>query len=152
VGGVIFLLTRLILVPLAFVAALVTAGAIAAAIAFLRAYPPVADDPAALGVTSWVILSDFIIFCMFVGRAALLPAVIAIVAAEVFSIRSALYFCGAALITAYIGGRMVDPSVMTSLPAEPAVAGASALAGGFAYWLLCGRMSGIRARPEPQRS
>jgi hypothetical protein len=144
-------LVRLILVPLAYTAALVTAGSLAAGIAFLRAYPPVAHDPIALGATSWVIFSDFIIFCMFVGRAVLIPAAIAIVAAEVFSIRSALYFCGTALVSAYIASRLVAPEIVPSLPSEPAIAGAAALAGGFIYWLLCGRMSGIRARPEPQR-
>lgn len=148
----IVLLTRLILVPLAYVVALVTAGAIAAGIAFLRAYPPVANDPAALSVTGWVVFSDFIVFCMFVGRAALIPAAIAIAAAEILAIRSALYFCGAALVAAYVVSRTSDPSVVQSLPAEAAVAGAAACAGGFIYWLLCGRMSGLRPRPEPQRS
>jgi hypothetical protein len=148
---VIVLLTRLILIPLAFIAAIVTAGAFAAGISWLRAYPPVAGDPAALGVTSWVVFSDFILFCMFVGRAAFIPAAIAIVIAEIFAIRSALYFCGAALVAAYFASRLVDPEILPSLPAEPAVAAATALAGGFAYWLLCGRISGLRAKAEPER-
>lgn len=146
------LVTRLILVPLAYVAALIAAGSIAAAISFLRAYPPVADDPAALGVTSWVVFSDFILFCIFIGRAAFIPAVIAIALAEVFAIRSVLYFCGAALVSAYVASRMVGPSVLSSLPSEPAIAGAAALAGGVVYWLLCGLRSGIRRRPEPPRA
>ncbi len=148
----IFLLTRIILVPLAFVAALVTAGTVAAAISFLRAYPPVADDPVALGATSWVIFSDFIIFCAFAGRAVFFPAAAAIAAAELFSIRSALYFCGAALICAFVASRMIAPDIAPSLPAEPAIAGAAALAGGFTYWLLSGRLSGLRPKAEPQRS
>jgi hypothetical protein len=149
---VIVLLTRFILVPLAYVAAIVTAGALAAGISWLRAYPPVAGDPAALGVTSWVIFSDFIIFCMFVGRAAFIPAAIAIAVAEVFAVRSALYFCGAALVAAYFASRLVDPDILPSLPAEPAIAGATALAGGFAYWLMCGRISGLRPKAEPRHS
>jgi hypothetical protein len=142
---------RLVLIPLAYIAAIVTAGALAAGIAWLRAYPPVADDPAALSVTSWVVFSDFILFCMFVGRAAFIPAAVAILAAEIFAIRSALYFCGAALVCAYFVSRLVDPEILASLPAEPAVAAASALAGGFAYWLLCGRISGLRPKAEPER-
>jgi hypothetical protein len=148
---VIVLLTRLILIPLAYVAAVVTAGALAAGISWLRAYPPVADDPTALGVTSWVVFSDFILFCMFVGRAVFIPAAVAIVAAEVFAIRSVLYFCGAALVCAYIASRVVDPEILPSLPAEAAVAGVVALSGGFAYWLLCGRISGLRPKGEPER-
>lgn len=147
----IVLLTRLILIPLAYIAAIVTAGTAAAAITWLRAYPPVADDPAALSVTSWVVFSDFILFCMFVGRAAFIPAAVAIVVAEVFAIRSALYFCGAALVCAYFASRLVDPEVLRSLPSEPAIDAASALAGGFAYWLLCGRISGLGPKAEPQR-
>ncbi|BCJ89495.1 hypothetical protein IZ6_02300 [Terrihabitans soli] len=148
----IFLLTRLILVPLAYVAALVAAGAVAVGIAFLRAYGPVADDPVALGATSWILVGDFLIFCGFVGYAAFIPSVIAIVAAEIFSIRSALYFCGVALFCGFVASRLADEEALRSLPSEPAIAGAAALAGGFTYWLLCGRSSGIRIRPEPQRS
>lgn len=143
-------LTRLILIPLAYVAALISAGAIAAAVVFIRAYPPVADDPAALGITFWVIFEDFVIFCLFVGRAVFFPAVIAIVAAEIFAIRSVLYFCGAALVSAYVASLNIDPEIISSLPSEPAIAGAAALAGGVVYWLLCGAWSGIRKRPEPQ--
>ena len=114
--------------------------------------PLVADDPAALSVTSWVIVSDFVLFFVFVGQAVFLPALIAVLIAEMFAIRSALYFCGAALISAYATSRFVDPEVMTSLPPEPAIAAASALAGGFTYWLLAGRGSGMRRAPEPRRS
>jgi hypothetical protein len=146
----VILLTRLILIPLAFVAALIAAACVAAAIVFIRAYPPVADDPAALGITFWVIFEDFIIFGRFVGRAVFFPAVIAIVAAEIFAIRSVLYFCGAALVCAYVASINLAPDVLSSLPSEPAIAGAAALAGGVVYWLLCGAWSGIRKRPEPQ--
>lgn len=74
------LLFRLILIPLAYVAALVTAGAVVAAIAFVRAYPPVAHDWVALGVTSWVIFEDFVVFCVEAGAAVFVPAAIAIAA------------------------------------------------------------------------
>lgn len=148
----ILLIIRLILIPLAYAAAVLTGAAVIAGIAFLRAYPPVAHDPVALSATAWVVFADFVVVMAFAMHKALIPSLIAIVAAEVFVIRSALYFCGAALAAAYVAARAADPAIIPSLPAEPAIAGAAACAAGFVYWLLCGRLSGVRSKAEPAHS
>jgi hypothetical protein len=149
---VISIFVRLILIPLAYGLAVVAAASVIAIIALIRAYPPVAGDPIALAATIWVIFGDFIRLGMFAGAAALVPSLIAIVAAEVFAIRNVLYFCGAALVAAFFAAQTADAAVLPSLPAEASVPGAAALVAGALYWLLCGRLSGMRLEREPRTS
>ena len=75
------LLRILFLVPLGYVLAIVAAATTAALAEWLRAYGPVADDPAALGMTGMVVMLDWFILMIFVGTAAAIPSLIAIGAA-----------------------------------------------------------------------
>lgn len=140
-----------ILVPLGYVLAIIAAATTAALVEWLRAYGPVADDPAALGMTGMVVLIDWIVLMIFLGTAAAIPSLIAIGAAEAFGIRSALYFCGAGLAVAFVTSLILDPGGFPPFMAEPTIVGAAALAGGLAYWLVAGQWSGLAAS-EPKQS
>jgi hypothetical protein len=141
------ILIRLILIPFAWFAALFAATSLIAAVSWLRAYPPVAGDEFAVGVTSLVVLADWFVLFVLIGQAALLPVLAAIAAAEILRLRSVLYFCAAGLLSAFAVSRLLDPETSGAIPSEPALAAAAGLAGGLVYWLIAGRSSGIM--PEP---
>jgi hypothetical protein len=143
------LLFRLIFIPLGYIAAVFAASALIAGIEWVRAYPPVAHDPAALWMTSLVVFADWMFLYALIIYAAVVPSLIAVAIAEVLSLRGALYFCGAGLAVAFAVSRMVDPSLSEAIPQEAAVIAASGLAGGLAYWVSSGRWSGLRRRTEP---
>ncbi len=140
-------LARLFLIPIGYIFALLVATSLIALVTWLRAYGPVADDPAALGMTSFIVLADWFILLVLIGQAAALPALAAIVLAEVLSLRHVLYFCGAGLAVAFAVSRLIDPADAISAPTEPAIIAAAGLAGGLAYWLVAGRGSGLREPP-----
>lgn len=142
------LLLRLFLVPVGYIAAVLTAASVAALIEWLRAYGPVAHDPAALSITGMMVFTDWVIMLAVLGYAAAIPSLVAIGIAEAFSLRSALYFCGAGLAVAFVAALLVEPGVLPPFVAEPAIAAATGIAGGFAYWVASGRWSGVR-RVEP---
>lgn len=145
------LLLRLFLIPVGYIAAVLVAASTAALIEWLRAYGPVAHDPAALGITGMMVVTDWFLLLFVIGYAAAVPALAAIVAAEIFALRSALYFCGAGLAVAFLAGLTIQSDVLPPFVAEPAVAAASGLAGGLAYWMSAGRWSGPRrVEPEPR--
>jgi len=143
------LLLRLILVPIGYIAAVFAASALIAGIEWVRAYPPVADDPEALGLTSFVVFADFLFLYALIIYAALVPSLVAVAVAEILSLRGALYFCGAGLAVAFAVGRLIDPSISEAVPKDSAVVAAAGLAGGLAYWVSSGRWSGLKRRAEP---
>ena len=143
------LLFRLILIPIGYIAAVFAASALIAGIEWLRAYPPVANDPTALGLTSLVVLADFLFVYALIIYAALLPSLVAVAVAEILSLRSALYFCGAGLFVAFAVSRLIDPSISEAIPKDAAVVAAAGLAGGLGYWISSGRWSGLRLPAEP---
>jgi len=143
------ILVRAILIPLGYIAALFTATALIALVVWLRAYPPVAGDEVALGMTSVIVLADWFILYVLIGQAAVLPALAAVLVAEFLSLRHALYFCGAGLFVAFATARLADLGPSVTAPSEPAVVAAAGLAGGLSYWLIAGRGSGLR---EPARA
>jgi hypothetical protein len=142
-------LVRLILIPIGYIAAVFAASALVAGIEWLRAYPPVANDPAALGLTSLVVFTDFLFVYALIIYAAFVPSLIAVAVAEILSLRNALYFCGAGLFVAFAVSRLIDPSISEAIPKDPAVAAAAGLAGGLGYWISSGRWSGLKRRAEP---
>src|SRR5690606_16995774 len=107
-GGGVRILVRAILIPLGYIAALFTATALIALVVWLRAYPPVAGDEVALGMTSVIVLADWFILYVLIGQAAVLPALAAVLVAEFLSLRHALYFCGAGLFVAFATARLAD--------------------------------------------
>jgi hypothetical protein len=144
------ILLRLFLIPIGYLAAIFAAASLIALIEWLRAYGPVADDPVALSATTFIILTDWVFLFILIGWAAAIPSLAVAVLAEIFTLRSALFFCGAGLFVAFAASRFLDASMSPAVPDEPAVIAAAGLAGGLAYWVACGRWSGIR-RSEPVR-
>jgi hypothetical protein len=140
------IIVRLILIPLGYVAALFAATSLIALVSWLRAYPPVAGDEVAVGITSLVVLADWFVLFGLIGQAASIPALAAVAAAEFFRLRSPLYFCAAGLLCAFAASRLIDPA-FGALPSEPAIGAAAGLAGGLVYWLVCGRSSGWTRQP-----
>ena len=143
------LVLRIFLIPIGYIAAIFAASSVAAIAEWLRAYGPVADDPAALGLTSFVVLSEWILLFFVLGYKAAIPGLAAIAVAEIFAIRSVLYFCAVGLATAFVVSLMIEPGGVPPFVAEPAIAAVSGLAGGLAYWVSSGRWSGLRPRTEP---
>jgi len=143
------LLVRLILIPFGYLAALLAATSLIALVSWLRAYPPVAGDEVAAGITALVVLADWFVLLMLIGQAALIPAAAAVAAAEIFRLRSVLYFCAAGLLCAFAVSRLIDPEISGAVPSDPAIAAAAGLAGGLVYWLVCGRSSGWTREPAP---
>jgi hypothetical protein len=143
------LLFRLIFIPLGYIAAILAASGFIAAVAWLRAYGPVAGDPAAVGMTAFVVLADWVFLYALIGYLAALPALAAIAAAEIFSLRGALYFYGAGLAVAYVVSLLVDPEGSPAIPKDAAVMAGAGIAGGLAYWITCGKWSGLRSAKEP---
>ena len=141
------ILIRLILIPLGYAAALFAATSLIALVSWLRAYPPVAGDEIAVGITSLVVLADWFVLFGLIGQAAALPALVAVAAAEFFRWRSVLYFCGAGLACAFAASRLIAHDAFGALPSEPAIGAAAGLAGGLVYWLVCGRWSGWVREP-----
>lgn len=137
------ILLRLFLIPVGYIAAILVAASTAAIIEWLRAYGPVADDPAALGMTSFVVLTDWFVLMVVLGYAVAIPSLVAVAAAEIFSIRSALYFAMAGLVIAFVAGRITDLNTLPPFIFEPVIAAASGIAGGFAYWVSSGQWSGM---------
>ena len=144
------ILVRLFLIPVGYLAAIFAAASLIALISWLRAYAPVADDPVALSATTFIILTDWVFLFILIGWAAAIPSLAVAVLAEIFALRSVLFYCGAGLFVAFAASRFLDASMSPAIPGEPAVVAAAGLAGGLAYWVSCGRWSGFRGT-EPVR-
>ncbi len=97
-----------------------------------------------------------VIFSTFVGAFAFLPALAAIVVAEIFRIRGFLYFLAVGVAIAVLAratgfGPDVPPDGVEAslklvyaslLPTNDAVLVAAGAAGGLVYWIVAGRRSG----------
>ena len=133
-------LRLLFLVPLGYIAAV-----IAAALTILAGWyghdagaisSDVVATGAVIGIGFWVVVE--------VGALAAVPALIAIVLAELFRWRSVFFYLavggGLGLLATPLHG--TDGSQLL-LPAAGSV-------GGFAYWFIAGRLAGVAAPPgEP---
>lgn len=143
------ILLRLFLIPVGYCGAVFTAASLIAAIEWIRAYGPVADDPAALAATTIVVVTDWIFLFAIIGYAAALPSLAIVALAEFTTQRSALFFCGAGLAVAFAVSRILDVGDNPAVPHEPSIVAAAGLAGGLAYWVSSGRWSGLRRATEP---
>jgi hypothetical protein len=138
---VAILLRLLFLAPIGYIAAVVAAGLM---LAFgLFGYEP---DPE----HRFLFTASVVVWSFWAGAAAFVPAVVAIVLAEAFGWRSILYWLavggGIGLLAEqfadrYHGLDFADRRTIVFL--------AAGFVGGFAYWLIAGRLAGIEVEPAP---
>ena len=139
----------LIVIPFGFVVAIVAASA---TIIVSAGAEPYAGEPGGFFAAKLVVLS--LIASTFVGSVAAIPALIAIVVAEIFRWRSFVLHlvAGVAIgVVAFLTGIGGEPPVATQ---DLAVGGAAGAVGGFVYWLIAGRGAGLMpqrqaAEPSP---
>ena len=133
-------LRLIVLVPLGYLAAVLVAATVVVVGVlgpFEPGFVPYFAFPFAAAIT-------------MTGAAALVPAAVAIAAAEVFRLRSVLFYLavGGALGLAFAG--LSDFHGSAELIARrPVLYPAAGLAGAFVYWLIAGRLAG-RVRPPPR--
>ncbi len=128
---------RLILVPLAFLLAMATAGFVLVTLGLERMTQTIHADSDAAGhfdlVFSFIEQGSAIVTAFTI-----IPAIVFVIIGEVARIRSALYYI--------VGGGVsmaVTPLLAQGVEGGPAVLwqvfAAAGFAGGFVYWLLAGR-------------
>jgi hypothetical protein len=131
------LLRLLVVVPLAFVAAVVAAGFILS-FAFFGSYLD-------LDVVSYFAAAT-ILMTVNAGAVAFFPALIAIALAELFSLRSIFYWLAVGGLIGLAGETVADGFAwLDDIPRRLSLMLAAGFVGGFAYWLIAGRLSGSTA-------
>ena len=140
------LLRILFLVPTGFIVAV-----LAATLTILAGWyghePGVLTDLAAtgyvIGVGVWVLLQ--------VGALSVLPTVLVIVLAEMFAWRSVIFYLAVGGGLGLAADRL--DVMLWEADGNTLLLPAAGFVGGFAYWLIAGRLAGIarpRSRPRPQ--
>jgi hypothetical protein len=136
------LLRLIILAPLAWVAAVIVAAAVIAAGVF---GPPL--DPATTGFYAGTVIS----LSVYAGTFSFLPAMIAIAVAEIFRLRSILFYVVVG------GGLGLTAHQLSGFAAafEPqnqmlVILLAGGFAGGLTYWLIAGRLAGVSVDSAPR--
>jgi len=138
------LLLRIILVPLAYLAA-VLAGALVILFGswgFGQVALPADPDTAAYALFGLVIAGPVLIAMLLATM--WLPASIGILLAEAFAIRSWIYHAGNGAISAWLGWNLFGFIDESPVPLhQPLHVIAAGLAGGFAYWAVAGWTAGF---------
>ena len=135
------LLRLLFLVPIGYIAAIVAAGFM---MAFgLFGYEP---DPE----HQFFFTASVVVWTFWAGAVAFVPAIVAIVLAEAFGWRSILYWLavggGIGLVAERVAGRYHS---LDFADRRTIVLLAAGFVGGFAYWLIVGRLAGTGSEPTP---
>ena len=133
-------LRLLFLVPLGYLAAVVTATLTILAGWYGHDATAIASDVVAtgavIGVGFWVVVE--------VGALAAVPALIAIVLAELFRWRSVFFYLAVG------GGLGLLATPISGADGSRVLLPAAGFVGGFAYWFVAGRLAGVAASPaEP---
>jgi hypothetical protein len=134
------LLRFLFLIPLGYIAAVVVAAAVIV-IGVLGPYDPAIAESFILAM-AWMVVS--------IGAAAVAPAAVVIVLSEAFAIRSlfAYLIVGGALallLQQFLGFHGSAELMERRNLLFPA----AGFAGAFAYWLIAGRLAGVRLQSRP---
>ncbi|HVV93740.1 MAG TPA: hypothetical protein VHD15_10000 [Hyphomicrobiales bacterium] len=138
-AGTVFV--RVISILLGYLVAVVGAVSVVVVAEWIRAYPPVAGDPGLVVATAAAVIVDGADLFGAIGRAALVPAAVAIVLSEIFGWRTWLADIALALAVTGALARLLDHAANPALPHPVAAIAAGAVAG-LAYWLLAGRGAG----------
>jgi hypothetical protein len=146
VAGLVFV--RVISILLGYLVALAGAVSVIVVAEWVRAYPPVAGDPGLVVATAAAVIVDAGDLFIAIGRAALVPAAVAIVLTEAFAWRSWLIQLVLALVVTGILARLLDRVANPALP-YPATAVAAGIVAGLGYWLVAGRGASRWRRRQP---
>jgi hypothetical protein len=123
-------------VPLGFIAACAAAGIMATFGVFSLEYFDI-------DIVGYYIAS-IIVMMFWAGTIAFLPAAVAIVLAETFGWRSALYYLLAGGLIGAIAIHLTSESGAFDFADRPHVTLlAAGFVGGFVYWLIAGRLAGV---------
>ena len=153
------LLGRLLLMLLALLLAGLAAGATIALGMFLPEWGMMETDP--LDRAMFYVGAFFA--TSFAGAVAFLPAFLAVIIAEVFSIRFLLYYGTMGAVVGLLGyygsnisARLEDTTEMTPVAHSLELVVIAAIIGGLVYWLVAGRNAGwwrrrsrVPAKPSP---
>jgi hypothetical protein len=94
-------------------------------------------------------IAPFVAAVVAVGTSSFIPAAVAIAVAEIFRLRSLLYFV---LVGGAVGlvarGLAAFAGLVYIIDARPVVYPAAGFVAGFVYWLIAGRGAG-GAQPDP---
>ncbi len=142
-------LLRLLLVPLGGCIALCVAMLFVMVAHFNRLPAPEVDD--AGGIMAFVVIGPMLALSV---AFMLFPAVLAVLIAEAFAIRSWMYHAAAGGLSAVISLATVGAFDKTyDLSDEPLIAVGAGIAAGFAYWAVAGWSAGfwkpVFAPPRP---
>ena len=144
------ILGRLITVTFSYVIACVAAGLIVAGSYVVQAYMagPV-DFPRSQIFAETLYVSGLV--ATFVAVYAFAPAILAIVVAEVFAIRRALYYVIAGGLAGLLGYAGFNARGLIEgapeLGSDLLLVAAAGFVAGFVYWVLGGRSAGVLKRP-----
>jgi hypothetical protein len=144
------LIARIFITFFALIIAILVAGMALAAGVMLPEFVTVSSDP----LEKFTFFAFAFFSTSFAGAYAFVPAVIAIVIAEMFDIRSIFYYAiGGGLIgllayyTADISLALENTTDIPPVGFGMQLVAASGIIGGFVYWLLAGRKAGRWKNP-----
>ena len=147
------LLLRLIVVSIGAAVAIV-AGIAVACVANWKGFLAMAGIPPDSHVAAELVLAGAMVFILIRATfVMLMPAVIGILVAETFAIRSWIFHAlnGAVSIWVGWGAAMGDARVRSEFYDDPLTILATGLAAGFVYWVIAGSSAGVMkpARASP---
>ena len=135
------LLRLLFLVPLGFIAAVLAAALTILAGWFGHQTGDIFTDFEATGF----VIGTGVLVVLQIGALAVIPAVVVIVLAEVFTWRSVFFYIaiggGLGLLASQFNGMLQETND------SPILLPAAGFVGGLAYWLIAGRLAGVAPRP-----
>jgi hypothetical protein len=134
------LLSRILVILFGFLAACLTAGVVVTVGVLVREW----DDLTAFADphTAWWIAAFFTFVVSGVG---VIPALLAIAAAEWFCVRSVLAYAaagGLGLVALYYGFGFADRMAAPLAGREVEIMAGAGIAAGFVYWAIAGRRAG----------